>query len=68
MSLIVWVWIARPRKFEMLLYGSFILLVLNMGNVIFLEFGQIKELFSERIQSKFDKEYDVLKSPSGRYT
>lgn len=57
---------SRPRKHEFLLYCSISILILNIVNLIILEFGQVKDIFSEEIQKVWGKEYDLLESENGR--
>lgn len=54
-----------PRKHEVILYGSVSVLILNTMNLIFLEFGQIRDLFGEHTKLRIGKEYDVLESQNG---
>lgn len=57
---------SRPRKHEFLLYCAISVLILNIVNLIILEFGQVKDIFSEDIRQKWSKEYDLLDSENGR--
>lgn len=57
---------SSPKKHEFLLYCSISVLVVNTINLIFLEFGQIKDLFVDGDQINMGKEYEVLESVNGR--
>lgn len=57
---------STPKKHEFLLYCSISVLVVNTINLIFLEFGQIKDLFTDSDQMHMGKEYEVLESANGR--
>lgn len=56
---------SSSKKHEILLYCSVSVLILNTVNLIYLEFGQLKDLFSEHVQKQLGKEYDVLESQNG---
>lgn len=55
------------KKHEFLLYCSISVLLLNTVHLIYLEFGQIKDLFADHVQMRLGKEYDVLESQNGNY-
>lgn len=57
---------STPRKHEFLLYCSLSVLILNLINLILLEFGQVREVFNEHIQKMLSKEYDILESENGK--
>lgn len=39
--------------------------MLNTINLIYLELGQLKELFSDEVQQQLGKEYELLESQNG---
>lgn len=55
-----------PRKHEFLLYCTVSVLVLNVLNLIYLEFGQLRELFGEHVHERFGREFDLLEAPTAR--
>lgn len=58
---------STPRKHEFLLYCSLSILILNTINLILLEIGQVREIFSEHLQKALSKEFDLLESENGLY-
>lgn len=58
---------STPRKHEFLLYCSLSVLVLNLINLVLLEFGQVREVFNVHLQKIMSKEYDVLESENGLF-
>lgn len=56
---------STPRKHEFLLYCSLSVLILNVINLVLLEIGQVREIFSEHLQKVLSKEYSLLESEHG---
>lgn len=67
-SMVACVCPSKPRKHEYLLYSSLSILVLNIINLILLEFGQVREIFNDQIQKIWSKEFDLLESENGNIT
>lgn len=57
---------SSTKKHEFLLYCSISVLILNTINLIYLEFGQLKDLFGEHIQKQMSIENDLLDSQNGK--
>lgn len=66
-SMVACVCPSTPRKHEFLLYCSLSILVLNLINLILLEFGQVRDIFNEHVQKLLSKEYDLLESENGKF-
>lgn len=63
--IILCVCLSNVRKYELILYCSTAIIFLNAINLVFLEFGQLKDVFSEQYRQHIkDSSYDQL--PSGR--
>lgn len=65
-SMVACVCPSKPRKHEYMLYCSLSILVLNIINLILLEFGQVREIFNYQIQKIWSKEFDLLESENGK--
>lgn len=58
-------WISTPRKHEFLLYCSLSILILNIINLILLEIGQVREIFTDHLKKALSKEYEFLDLENG---
>lgn len=65
--IILCVCLSNVRKYELILYCSTGVIFLNAINLVFLEFGQLKDVFSEQYRQRIkDSSYDLLPAENGR--
>lgn len=65
--IVLCVCLSSVRKYELILYCSTAIIFLNATNLVFLEFGQLKYVFSEHFQNRIrDSSYDLLADENGR--
>lgn len=65
--IILCVCLSNVRKYELILYCSTGIIFLNAINLVSLEFGQIKNAFSDQYRQHIkDSSYDLLPAESGR--
>lgn len=65
--IILCVCLSNVRKYELILYCSTAIIFLNAINLVFLEFGQLKDVFSEHYRQRIkDSSYDLLPEENGR--
>lgn len=65
--IILCVCLTSVRKYELILYCATAVIFLNAINLVLLEFGQLKDVFSESFRFRIkDSTYDLLSSENGR--
>lgn len=65
--IVLCVCLSNVRKYELILYCSTGVIFLNAINLVFLEFGQFKEVFSQQYRQGIkDTSYDLLTHENGR--
>lgn len=65
--IILCVCLSSVRKYELILYCSTAVIFLNAINLVFLEFGQLKDVFSEQYRLRIKgSTYDLLPEENGR--